>query len=100
MLQRLALGIIAVAATGCTKGVTPETPTLVSIAGHGNATVVNAHEGRFQFADAIYNASSRTFFSPAGSIVVLTVPYPTSIEAFIDGKPLTKVDPPSSKNYQ
>lgn len=101
MLERLALGIIAVTATACTTpAVTPETPTLVSIAGHGNATVVNPHEGRFQFVNSIYNASSHSFVSPVGSTVELTVPWPTSIELFIDGKPLTKVDPPSSRNYQ
>lgn len=100
MLKRLVLGTIAVVAGACNSPPTPPaTPTLVSITGHGTPFIGNP-VGRFQFANATYNANAGQVVSPSGSTVVFTAPYPTEIEAFIDGKPLTKVDPPNSNRYE
>lgn len=100
MLKRSAVLIIAVVAAACsTPGPAPETPKLVSIAGHGTPTISN-NIGAFQFAKAAFDPTTRVVTFHTGSTVVFTVPYPTSIEAFINGKPLTKVDPPNSDRYE
>lgn len=89
--------VMAVAATSCTpdQPVQPATPTLISVEGHGTYS-----PGHFRFKAAEFNEASKTVTHYAGSTVKFTVPYPTSIELAIDGKPLTKVDPPPSSNYE
>jgi hypothetical protein len=101
MLNRIAAGFFAVAASACASaGVTPETPTLVSISGHGTPTILAPNSGVFRFDAVAQSAVTGAWITPSGSTVVFTVPYPTSIEAFIDNKPLTKVQPPKTNRYQ
>jgi hypothetical protein len=101
MIKRLAVAIIAVAAMACggTPGPAPATPTLVSVSGTGHG-VIHGDSATFVFSPATTDATTGVTTIPSGSTVVFTVPYPTSIEAFIDGKPLTKVDPPNSNRYE
>ncbi len=102
MINRLAMAIIAVAGIACgggTSGPAPATPTLVSVLGKGHG-VIHGDSATFVFSQPITDTTTGVTVLPSGSTVVFTVPYPTSIEAFIDGKPLTKVDPPNSNRYE
>jgi len=105
MLKRLAMAIMVVMGAACAS-VPPATPTLVSIKGHGvasiNATVSRPgapdhnNVGLFQFDQPIFDLSTLTVRYYGGSQVVFTVPFPTTIEVAINGIPLTKVSPPPS----
>jgi hypothetical protein len=55
--------------------------------------------GKFQFTHALTNPTGQVVV-PSGTTVVITAPYPTALELFIDGKPLTKSDPPNSNRYE
>jgi hypothetical protein len=101
--------ILALAVTSCEE-VNPETPTLISVEagpGLGHFQVVN-NENFFFFDLGTNQATGNTIY-PVSSWVRFTVPYPTSIELAINGKPsqpgsqpvaLTKVDQPVSRQYQ
>jgi hypothetical protein len=101
--------IMTLAVTSCTQ-VDPQTPTLISVEagpGLGRFQVVN-NENLFIFNLGTNQATGKTTY-PVSSWVRFTVPYPTSIELAINGKPaqpgsqpvaLTKVDQPVSRQYQ
>lgn len=100
----LVFGIfLVVAFTSCntepvTPPVEPATPTLISVQGHGTFSSQN---NVFEFANPVPDPvlpNTRTHHTQA--TVKISVPYPTSIELAIDGKPLTKVERQLSGNYE
>lgn len=100
-LPACALVLLGTAActTTTTEPVNPATPTLISVTGGGvfhNPSNVNS----FTFNPPTYNATSTSAVHYASSVVRFSVPYPTSIELAINGKPLTKQDPPITTNYE
>ena len=99
----LVCAVMALCVAACTTvpTVAPAKPTLVSIQGNGvSAGTNNPAVREFRFNPPTWNATSKTYTSHIGSTVRFTVPYPTSIELEINGKPLTNSEPPLSRNYE
>ena len=93
------LGCIAAALsiTSCEK---VETPKLISVQGNGNLSI-QGNGASFVFHSPELNEATQTFIHHLGSTVRFSVPYPTSIELAINGKPLKKVDRPLlTNNYE
>ena len=55
---------------------------------------------QFRFDYPTWDAAAKTLASHIGTTVRFTVPYPTSLELQINGKPLTQAEPPLSRNYE
>jgi hypothetical protein len=55
---------------------------------------------QFRFNPPTWNEATKTLSAHIGSTVRFRVPYPTSIELEINGKPLKKSAPPLSRNYE
>ncbi len=94
------LSLVTSACTTTTVPVVePATPTLISVVGNGAFSIAN-NANTFTFNPPTYNATSVHAVHHASSVVRFSVPYPTSIEIAINGKPLTKLDPPITTNYE
>ena len=93
--------IAALAVSACTTipPVAPATPTLISIQGPGTF-YPNTNPATFIFNVAQVNAATQTYAHYTATKITFSVPYPTSIELAINGKPLTKVTRPLSTNYE
>jgi hypothetical protein len=92
---------VAACTTTTTTTVAPEKPKLVSIQGHGVSAGTNQPDiTQFTFDSPTWNAAAQAYASHIGTTVRFTVPYPTSLELQINGKPLTKAEPPLSRNYE
>ena len=96
----------ALAVTSCTT-IEPATPTLISIQGHGkeyslaNQSRIAGQNDAFYFDAPVVDPATNQLTHYTESRVCISVPYPTSIELAIDGKPLTKVEPSLlSRNYE
>jgi hypothetical protein len=97
--------VMALSVTSCTpitiNMADPVTPELISVQGHGTFHATFYGENNvFKFAAPVEDTASQTVIHYTQSTVRFKVPYPTSIELAINGKPLTKVDPPQSNNYE
>jgi hypothetical protein len=96
-----AIMALSVVACGTTPTVAPATPKFVSIQGHGVSSATNKPEVvQFRFESPGWNATTEKTVWHIGTTVRFTVPYPTSLELQINGKPLTKAEPPLSTNYE
>jgi hypothetical protein len=97
----LPCAVLLVVLSGCTSVATvqPATPTLLGITGNGSFNTQN-NQNSFIFNTPTYAPGSVHATHYVTSVVRFTVPYPTSIELSIKGKPLTKQDPPLTTNYE
>ncbi len=92
--------VMALSVAACTT-VAPATPKLVSIQGNGTSSgTPDPNIAQFRFNLPTWNTAAHTSTWHIGTTVRFTVPYPTSIELDIKGKPLTKSEPPLSRNYE
>ena len=91
--------VVAACTTTTTPAVDPATPTLISVVGNGSFNPANG-ANRFTFNQPTYNTTSVHANFHVSSTVRFSVPYPTSIELAINGKPLTKQDQPITTNYE
>src|SRR5688500_18176393 len=84
---------IVLSACETVSPVEPAAPTLVSV--EGNGTLGSNQNGPvFRFHAPSRNPTTNVTVHPASTRVRVSVPYPSSIELAINGKPLAKVDPP------
>lgn len=98
--RSLVVSLLLLSLTACTE-VEPATPVLLSVEGHGVFTPTHKPP-LFTFNDPVSKTiagSTQTIFYDTAR-VRFSVPYPTSIELAINGKPLTKVDRGLSTQYE
>ena len=102
MRETILCAVMALSVAACTTTtVAPETPKFVSIQGHGTSSATNKPDVvQFRFDLPGWNATTEKTVWHIGTTVRFTVPYPTSLELQINGKPLTKAEPPLSTNYE
>jgi len=96
----LAFTILALCGPVCANELAA-TPKISSIEGNGISSATdNPDILQFRFDPPAWNASAQAYTSSIGTTIRFIVPYPASIELEINGKRLTRAEPPLSRNYQ